>query len=134
VGYSDHTPGINISVAAVALGARIIEKHFTLDRTMVGPDHRASIEPDQLQALVTGIREVEQALGSTEKVRSVSEAKNLSVARRSIVAATPIEKGEILNSSNICCKRPGTGISAIHWDEMIGSRASRDFLVDEGIE
>lgn len=121
VGYSDHTSGINISIAAVALGASIIEKHFTLDKTMKGPDHQASIGPDQLKSLVTGVREVEQALGTSEKARSVSEAKNLLIVRRSIVAAAPIDKGELLTPSNICFKRPGTVISAIRWDEIVGS-------------
>lgn len=134
VGYSDHTPGINISIAAAALGAAIIEKHFTLDRTLPGPDHRASLEPDQLKALVQGVREVEQALGSTEKICSNSEEKNLAIARRSIVAASQIRKGEVFTEDNICCKRPGTGISAASWDKLLGKRASRDFLADERIE
>jgi len=135
VGYSDHTPGIEVSLAAVALGATVIEKHFTLDRSLPGPDHQASLEPDELRALVRSIRNVERALaGDAIKRPSPSELKNIGIARRSIVAARPIAKGEIYSAENLTAKRPGTGISPMRWDEVMGRRASRDYGPDELIE
>ena len=130
-GYSDHTVGIEVPVAAVALGAGMIEKHFTLDRNLPGPDHKASLEPHELAAMVRSIRNIEQALGSAEKQVSVSEAPNIEVARKSIVAARPISKGEVLTEENITVKRPGSGISPMRWDEIIGTAAVRDFGYDE---
>ena len=134
VGYSDHTRGIEVPIAAVALGASVIEKHFTLDRNMPGPDHKASLEPDELKAMVSAIRNIEKALGSPEKKVSDSERKNIAIARKSIVAATNIKKGEILTEENITVKRPGTGISPMRWEEIIGTTAVRDFQEDELIE
>ena len=133
VGYSDHTQGIEVSLAAVALGARIIEKHFTLDRSLPGPDHAASLEPDELRALVHGIRRIEQALGRPEKRRTASEAANVVVARKSIIAACPIAVGEVFSDANLTAKRPGTGMSPMRWDEVIGRAAPRDFATDEEI-
>lgn len=133
VGYSDHTQGVEVSLAAVALGATVIEKHFTLDRTLPGPDHAASLEPDELMALVRGIRRVERALGRSEKRRTASEAGNAAVARKSIVAARAISTGELFSDGNLTAKRPGTGMSPMRWDEVIGRVASRDFAVDEEI-
>lgn len=135
VGYSDHTLGIEVPIAAVALGASVIEKHFTLDRDMQGPDHRASLEPDELKQMVTAIRNVEKALsGSGKKEPSPSEQKNIPVARKSIVAARTIRKGEIFTTDNLTVKRPGNGISPMMWDEVIGTKAERDFQEDELIE
>lgn len=135
VGYSDHTLGIEVAIAAVALGARVIEKHFTLDRTLPGPDHRASLEPDELRHMVSAIRNVEQALaGDGVKRPSASEFKNRAVARRSIVAARPIAAGEAFALNNLTSKRPGTGISPMRWDEVMGQRATRAFAPDEAIE
>ena len=134
VGYSDHTRGIEVPIAAVALGATVIEKHFTLDRNMEGPDHKASLEPDELKAMVSAIRNIEKALGSSEKKVSDSERKNIVIARKSIVAATDIKKGEILTEENITVKRPGTGISPMRWEEVLGTTAVRDFQEDELIE
>jgi len=134
VGYSDHTLGIEIPIAAVAMGAEIIEKHFTLDRNMPGPDHKASLEPLELKAMVRGIRKVEKALGKATKEASPSEVKNRAIARRSIVAAIGIKKGEIFTENNITAKRPGTGISPMEWDRVIGKHAKRDFESDEAIE
>lgn len=135
MGYSDHTVGIDIALAAIARGATIIEKHFTLDRNMEGPDHLASIEPLELAALVSGARNIEQALGGDGlKSPSKSERKNIDIARRSIVAARPIAAGELLSLENLAVKRPGTGISPMRWDELIGTSASRAFLYDELIE
>lgn len=131
VGYSDHTRGIEVPVAAVALGACVIEKHFTLDRNMSGPDHKASLEPDELAAMVRSIRNIEAALGTGEKTVSVSERKNIGVARKSIVARTAIKKGEILTERNITTKRPGTGVSPMRWQEVLGTAAVRDFDEDE---
>jgi N,N'-diacetyllegionaminate synthase len=131
VGYSDHTLGIEIPIAAVALGAKVIEKHFTLDKTMEGPDHKASLEPYELKAMVNAIRNIEQAMGNGIKVPSPSEAKNKPIARKSIVANTDISKGEIFNESNLTIKRPGTGISPMKWDEMIGSKATKDYKSDD---
>lgn len=130
VGYSDHTVGIEIPVAAVAMGAKVIEKHFTLDKTLPGPDHRASLDPAELKAMVTAIRRVEAALGSPDKKVSPSEAPNIEVARKSIVAARDITKGEILTPENITVKRPGNGLSPMLWDEVIGTPAVADFAYD----
>ena len=131
VGYSDHTPGVEVPIAAVALGASVIEKHFTLDKTMEGPDHRASLEPGELKAMVTAIRNVEQALGNGIKRPSLSEMKNIAVIRKSIVAARNIKKGDIFTDENITVKRPGNGISSMRWDEIIGQRAAKDYQEDE---
>ena len=134
VGYSDHTRGIEVPIAAVAMGATVIEKHFTLDCNLPGPDHKASLEPAQLKAMVDAIRNVEQAIGSSVKCPSASETPNIVVARKSIVAARHIAKGEILNEENITVKRPGGGISPMLWDSVIGTPAIRDFIYDELIE
>lgn len=134
VGYSDHTKGIEVPIAAVALGATVIEKHFTLDKTMEGPDHKASLEPDELKAMVDAIRNIEQALGDGHKHVSPSERKNMDIARKSIVAARDISKGEVLTEENITTKRPGNGISPMRWDSVIGTTAIRDFGYDELIE
>jgi len=134
VGYSDHTLGIEVAIAAVALGAVVIEKHFTLDRNLPGPDHRASLEPDELRALVTSVRNVERALGDGVKRPTVSELANRAVARKSIVAARFIAAGEVLGDDNLTVKRPGTGISPMLWDDIRGRGAPRDFAPDELIE
>lgn len=134
VGYSDHTKGIEVPIAAVALGATIIEKHFTLDRNMEGPDHKASLEPQELAEMVKSIRNIEKALGNGEKAPSPSEQKNIAVARKSIVAKTKINSGEIFSEKNITVKRPGTGISPMKWFEVLGKKAIRDFDEDELIE
>jgi N,N'-diacetyllegionaminate synthase len=134
VGYSDHTIGIEVPIAAVALGATVIEKHFTLDRTMEGPDHKASIEPDELKAMVLAIRNIEQALGDTEKKVTDSEKGNMQVARKSIVAACDIKEGEVFTENNLTVKRPGTGISPMLWEEVIGRKAKRGFAQEEPIE
>lgn len=130
VGYSDHTVGIEVPVAAVAMGAQIIEKHFTLDKTMEGPDHRASLDPAELRAMVSAIRNIEKAVGSSEKRVSPSERANIEVARKSIVAARDIAAGEIFTEENITVKRPGNGLSPMLWDAVIGQRAARDFSYD----
>lgn len=134
VGYSDHTRGIEIPVAAVAMGATVIEKHFTLDRNMEGPDHKASLEPDELVAMVKAIRKVELAMGNGIKHPAPSEVKNIAVARKSIVAARDIKAGEVLTEENITTKRPGNGISPMRWNEIIGTTAVRDFREDELME
>ena len=134
VGYSDHTQGIEVPIAAVALGATVIEKHFTLNRNLPGPDHRASLEPGELKAMVQGIRNIEKALGDGIKRPSPRELKNKSIARKSIVAAHPIKAGEVFSEENLMAKRPGTGISPMRWDDVIGRTASRDFSEDELIE
>ena len=134
VGYSDHTKGIEVPIAAVALGATVIEKHFTLDRNMEGPDHKASLEPSELATMVSSIRHIEQALGSGDKTPSPSEKKNISVARKSIVAKREIKAGEELTEDNITVKRPGTGISPMKWLDVLGTHAVRDFYEDELIE
>lgn len=134
VGYSDHTQGIEVSVAAVAMGARVIEKHFTLDRTMEGPDHRASLEPDELAALVSACRHVEAALGDGVKDVAEAERANIEVARKSIVASRAIAAGEIFTEDNITVKRPGNGISPLLWDKVLGLAAPRPFSPDELIE
>lgn len=131
VGYSDHTTGIEVPIAATALGATIIEKHFTLDKTMEGPDHKASLEPNELKAMVTAIRNIEKALGSGEKQASSSETPNKAIARKSIVAARHISQGETFTEENLTVKRPGNGISPMKWREVIGHTASRDFSPDE---
>lgn len=134
VGYSDHTPGIEVSVAAVALGATVIEKHFTIDRKLPGPDHKASLEPAELKALVNAIRNIEQAMGDGVKRPTPSEEANRPVARKSLVAARAIRAGEVFSESNLGVKRPGTGLSPMRWDEILGRRAPRDFKADELIE
>lgn len=131
VGYSDHSLGIEVPVAAVALGAKVVEKHFTLDKSMDGPDHRASLEPKELKDMVKAIRNIEKAMGSGEKVPSASEKKNIAIARKSIVAAKNIRKGERFTEDNLTVKRPGAGISPMRWDEVIGSIAKKDYLTDE---
>jgi N,N'-diacetyllegionaminate synthase len=131
IGYSDHTMGIEVPVAAVALGATVIEKHFTLDRNMPGPDHPASLEPGELKAMVKSIRNIELALGEGFKMPSESEKKNMAIVRKSIVAGRDIKKGEILTEENLGVKRPGTGISPMDWDKVVGAVASKDFVADE---
>ena len=135
IGYSDHTLGIEIPIAAVALGASVIEKHFTLNRGLPGPDHRASLEPDELKAMVQAIRNIEMAIsGSGRKEPSESEKKNIGIARKSIVAATKINIGDFFTNENLTAKRPGTGISPMRWDDVLGSKAKRTFNIDELIE
>lgn len=134
VGYSDHTLGIEVPIAAVAMGATVIEKHFTLDCTLPGPDHRASLEPEELKAMVQAIRNIEKALGDGIKRPSPSEVKNKPIARKSLVSAIAIRAGECFTDTNLAVKRPGTGISPMRWDEVIGRTAMRDFEVDELIE
>jgi N,N'-diacetyllegionaminate synthase len=134
VGYSDHTQGIEVAIAAVTMGATVIEKHFTLDRKLPGPDHQASLEPAELIAMITAIRNIEVALGDGIKRLTPSEIKNKSVVRKSLIASREIKAGEPFTSENITAKRPGTGISPMRWDEIFGRTATRDFLVDELIE
>lgn len=134
IGYSDHTSGIEIPIAAVAMGAEVIEKHFTLDKNMEGPDHKASLSPNELKIMVESIRNVEKALGNGVKKPSVSEIKNITVARKSIHAASFIRKGEVFTDKNIIIKRPGIGISPMLWDDIIGRKAGKDFQEDEIIE
>lgn len=134
VGYSDHTQGIEVDLAAVALGATVIEKHFTLDRNLQGPDHKASLEPDELKTMVDGIRKIELALGTGVKKPSESEIKNRLVARKSIVAKKAIKAGDILTDENITTKRPGSGVNPMKWNEVLGTKAIRDFEEDELIE
>jgi N,N'-diacetyllegionaminate synthase len=130
-GYSDHTLGIEVDIAAVALGATVIEKHFTLDKTMDGPDHKASLSPGELKAMVAAIRNIEKALGDGVKRASKSEKPNIVVARKSIVAAKLIKKGDMFTEDNIATKRPGTGISPMQWDSVVGTMATKDYQVDE---
>lgn len=130
-GYSDHTLGIEVDIAAVAMGASCIEKHFTLDKDMEGPDHKASLEPDELKAMVKSIRNVELALGNRVKKPSPSEKQNMIAARKSIIANCAIKKGEKLSEDNLAIKRPGNGISPMRWDEIVGSIAQKDYEVDE---
>ena len=130
-GYSDHTLGIEVDVAAVAMGASVIEKHFTLDKTMEGPDHKASLEPDELIAMVKAIRNIELALGSSVKKPSPSEKPNMAIARKSIVANQIIKKGDILSEDNLAIKRPGSGINPMRWDDIIGTVAQKDYFEDE---
>lgn len=134
VGYSDHTEGIAVALAAVAMGAEVIEKHFTLDRNMEGPDHKASLEPNELKLMIDGIRKIELAKGNATKMLTESENKNRDVARKSIVASKNIKCGEIFTEDNLTTKRPGNGISPMKWNEIIGKRAKRDFEEDELIE
>jgi N-acetylneuraminate synthase len=131
VGYSDHTEGIEVPIAAVAMGATVIEKHLTLDRNLPGPDHKASLEPDAFAAMVRGIRTVEQAMGDGIKRPTASEQANLPVVRKSLVAARPIRAGELFSEANLTAKRPGTGISPMEWDTWMGRPAARDFAADE---
>ncbi len=130
-GYSDHTLGIEVDVAAVAMGASVIEKHFTLDKTMEGPDHKASLEPDELIAMVKAIRNIELALGSSVKKPSPSEKPNMVIARKSIVANRSIKQGELLSEENLAIKRPGSGINPMRWNEVVGTSASKDYQEDE---
>ena len=130
-GYSDHTLGIEVPVAAVALGANVIEKHFTLDKNMEGPDHKASLEPDELKAMICAIRNIAKALGNGIKKPSKSELKNIQVARKSIVASRDIKIGEILDENNLAVKRPGNGISPMRWDEIMGTVAKKSYKEDE---
>ncbi|MCQ2084230.1 MAG: N-acetylneuraminate synthase [Bacteroidaceae bacterium] len=134
VGYSDHTKGIEVPIAAVAMGATVIEKHFTLDRDMEGPDHKASLEPDELKAMVSAIRNIEQAAGDGVKKVTDSERGNICVARKSIVAACAIRKGEVFTEENLTVKRPGTGISPMRWAEVLGQISTRDYSEEELIE
>ncbi|MBP9482119.1 MAG: N-acetylneuraminate synthase [Parabacteroides sp.] len=134
IGYSDHTKGIEVPIAAVALGATVIEKHFTLDKTMEGPDHKASLEPQELIAMTTAIRNIEMALGSGEKKVTSSEINNKSVARKSIVASQYIQVGDVLTESNLTVKRPGTGISPMLWENVLGTKATKSYQPDELIE
>ena len=127
VGYSDHTSGIEVAIAAVALGAKVIEKHFTLDRNLPGPDHQASLEPDELKEMVVAIRNIEKAMGDGIKRPSSSEAKNKSIVRKSLVAACAIREGEVFGEHNLTVKRPGTGLSPMRWDEVVGCKSPRDF-------
>lgn len=130
-GYSDHTLGIEVDIAAVAMGARCIEKHFTLDCTMEGPDHQASLEPNELKAMVTGIRNIEKALGSNIKQPSPSEMPNITIVRKSIVANCDIKEGELFTEANLAIKRPANGISPMKWDEIIGTYANKNYKKDE---
>lgn len=134
VGYSDHTQGIEVSIAAVAMGAQIIEKHFTLNKSMEGPDHKASLEPYELKAMVDSIRNIEKALGDGQKHVSDSERKNIAIARKSIIAARYIKAGELLTEENLTVKRPGNGINPMKWNEVIGQTAKKDFKEDQLIE
>lgn len=134
VGLSDHTRGWECDVAAAALGASVIEKHFTLDKTMEGPDHKASLEPDEFKAMVQAVRNIEVAMGEGHKCVTPSEAKNMAIARKSIVAARPIKKGEEYTTENLTTKRPGDGVSPMRWYEVLGQKAKRDFEEDEKIE
>ena len=134
VGYSDHTDGIDVAIAAVAMGASVIEKHFTLDKNLPGPDHSASLEPEALNVMVEGIRRIERALGSAQKQCTASERKNIHLVRKSIVAARAISADEVFSEENLTVKRPATGLSPMLWDGVIGKRASRPFMPDEVIE
>jgi N-acetylneuraminate synthase len=134
VGYSDHTRGVHVSIAAVALGASIIEKHVTLDRSMPGPDHIASLEPAELIALVSGIRDIERALGSGLKIPAPSELKNIDIARKSLVASVPIRRGERFDANNLTTKRPGQGITAMRYYDFLNRVAARDYAADELID
>ncbi len=134
IGYSDHTLGINIPIAAVAMGACVIEKHFTLDKNMQGPDHKASLEPEELKAMVKSIRELEQAFGDGIKIPSKSESKNKIIARKSLIAKKNIKKGEKFNEENLTTKRPGNGICAMKYEEYLGKIAKKDYMEDELID
>jgi N,N'-diacetyllegionaminate synthase len=131
VGYSDHTQGIEVAIAAVAMGATVIEKHFTLDRNLPGPDHQASLEPAELKAMVTAIRNIEVALGDGVKRLTPSEARNKPIARKSLVASQAIKAGEVFSVLNVTTKRPGTGLSPMRWDEVMGRVAPHDIATDE---
>ena len=133
VGYSDHTEGITVPIAAVALGARVIEKHFTLDKAMEGPDHKASLNPKELTAMVKAVRQAEVALGDGAKVPTAAETENRAVARKSIVAAMPIRKGDLFTAENLTVKRPGDGLSPMRWYELLGQRAEQDYTKDQPI-
>ncbi len=134
VGYSDHTVGIEVPIAAVAMGAEIIEKHFTLDRNMEGPDHKASLEPRELSSMIKAIRNIEKAIGVSQKIVTSSEKKNINVVRKSVVAKITIQKGERFTEENITTKRPGTGISPMRWNEILGKVAKKEFQKNEQIE
>jgi N,N'-diacetyllegionaminate synthase len=134
VGYSDHTQGIEVAIAAVAMGASVIEKHFTLSRNMKGPDHKASLEGKELKQLVDGIKNVEMALGTAKKEVTPSESDNRQIVRKSIVAKTRIIQGETLTEENLTTKRPGTGLSPMLWDQLIGSKATKSYDLDDFIE
>ena len=134
VGYSDHTLGLTIPIAAVAMGAKVLEKHFTLDKNMEGPDHRASLDPTELKDMVVAIRDIERAIGDKEKRASPSETKNISIVRRSIVAAKEIKKGETFTVDNLTTKRPGTGLNPMLWYRILGTIAHKDFPEDSLIE
>lgn len=134
VGYSDHTEGIEVPIAAVAMGAKIIEKHFTIDKSLPGPDHKASLNKEELAAMVKGIRKIEMALGNGIKQPSESEKRNISVMRKSIVAKTKIKKGEIFSIDNICVKRPGNGVSPMQWNKVINTKSNHDFEIDDLIK
>jgi N-acetylneuraminate synthase len=134
VGFSDHTPGISVAMAATALGASVIEKHFTTDRSLPGPDHQASLTPDELSALVRGVREIESALGSTVKVPSGAETATATVARKSVVAAREIAEGQVITRDDLCAKRPGTGRSPLDLFDLVGRRATRAYQIDEVID
>lgn len=131
IGYSDHTAGVEVSVAAVALGATVIEKHFTLDKELPGPDHKASLDPEELKALVLQIRNIEKAMGRFEKVPSERETKNIKIARKSIVAKKTIKAGEVLTKENLTTKRPGSGINPMKWYEVLGTKAQKDYQEDD---
>lgn len=131
IGYSDHTPGVEVSVAAVALGAKVIEKHFTLDKDLEGPDHKASLDPEELRTLVKQIRNIEKSLGRLEKIPSEREAKNIQVARKSIVAKRAIKEGEIFTIENLTTKRPGTGINPMKWYDVLGTKAQKNYQEDD---
>lgn len=134
VGLSDHTPGIAVPIAAVALGATVIEKHFTLDRNLSGPDHSASLEPDELTVMIKSIRQIEKAMGRSQKKPTVSEIKNLGIARKSLVAAAQINQGDVFSPSNIACKRPGTGISPMRYWELLNKKSPKNYFQDELIK
>lgn len=134
IGYSDHTNGIEVPIAAVAMGARVIEKHFTLDKTMEGPDHKASLEPHELIAMVKAVRNIEKAMGNGMKKPSHSEAKNILVGRKSIVASRLIKKGELFSEENLTAKRPGNGISPMQWDDIVGKISVHNYAIDEQIK
>lgn len=134
VGYSDHTVGIEVAIAAVAMGASVIEKHFTIDRNLAGPDHKASLEPNELKSMVTSIRNIEFALGDGVKRITPSEAKNKPIARKSLVAKCAISRGDVFTAENLAVKRPGSGVSPMRWDEVIGRIASSDYSADDLIE
>lgn len=134
VGYSDHTLGIEIPIAAVAMGATVIEKHFTLDKTMEGPDHKASLEPNELKQMVTSIRNIEKSFGNGEKIPSETEIKNLQVSRKSIHAKCDIKIGDIFSDDNLIAKRPGTGVSPMKWKDIIGTTANKNYKADDILE